>query len=163
MGPRFAQSFGWPIEPISSIFNVTCDAGLIDGRLTDEDFGQIDAFLAASSKRTFPIFFRLSDPEMPTYEGAEDKYVFRQKDLPGVHYFSIYDPRARCWILSGRLSVRESSASRILMMHPSRWIGISPCASGGSCYPERNPANFIRFATVSPEKAMESTGTACRI
>jgi hypothetical protein len=92
VGPRFAQSFGWPIEPISSILDVTCDAGLIDDRLTEEDFGQIDAFLAGSSKRTFPILFRLSDPEMPTYEGAGVKYILRQKDLPGVHYFSIYDP-----------------------------------------------------------------------
>jgi hypothetical protein len=92
IGPRFARSFGWPIEPISSIRDVTCDAGLIDGRLTEEDFGQIDAFLAASPQRAFPIFFRLSDPEMPICNHEEDRYVLRKKDLPGVHYVSIYDP-----------------------------------------------------------------------
>ncbi len=95
VGPRFAQSFGWPIKPISSIRDVTCDAGLIDGRLTEEDFGQIDAFLAASPKRAFPIFFRLSDPEMPTDDHEWNSYVLHKKDLPGVHYFSIYDPEGQ--------------------------------------------------------------------
>ena len=111
VGPRFAQSFGWPIEPISSILDATCDVGLIDGRLTEEDFGQIDAFLAEPSKRTFPIFFRLSDPDMPTYEGAEDKYVFHQKDLPGVHYFSIYDPEGP--LLDFVKSLRRSRVVRL--------------------------------------------------
>jgi hypothetical protein len=111
VGPRFAQSFGWPIEPISSIMDVTCDAGLIDGRLTDEDMGQIDAFLASSSKRTFPIFFRLADPEMPTYEGTGVKYVLRQKDLPGVHYFSIYDPEGP--LLDFVRSLRRSRVVRL--------------------------------------------------
>jgi hypothetical protein len=92
VGPRFARSFGWPIEPIRSLLDATCDAGVIDGRLTAEDFEQIDAFLAASPKRAFPIFFRLSDPEMPTYNHEQDRYVFRKQDLPGVHYVSIYDP-----------------------------------------------------------------------
>jgi hypothetical protein len=92
IGPRFARSFGWPIEPISSLRDVTCDAGIIDGRLTEKDFWQIDEFLAASPKKAFPIFFRLSDPEMPTHRHEMDRYVFRKKDLPGVHYVSIYDP-----------------------------------------------------------------------
>ena len=92
VGPRFARSFGWSIESIRSIRDATCDVGIIDGRLTTEDFGHIDAFLAASPKRTFPIFFRLSDPEMPTYDQADDRYVFLKKDLPGVHYVSLYDP-----------------------------------------------------------------------
>ncbi len=92
VGPRFGRSFGWSIEPISSIRDATCDVGIIDGRLTEEDFGHIDAFLAAPPRRNFPIFFRLSDPEMPTYDHQDDRYVFRKQDLPGVHYFSIYDP-----------------------------------------------------------------------
>jgi hypothetical protein len=92
VGPRFARSFGWPIEPISSILEVQCDAGIIDGRLTAEDMEKIDEFLAAPRKMSFPIFFRLSDPDMPTYSGEGDKYVFRKKDMPGVHYVSIYEP-----------------------------------------------------------------------
>ena len=79
VGPRFARSFGWPIEPISSIRDATCDAGLINGRLTEEDFGQIDAFLAAPPKMAFPIFFRLSDPEMPVRNHEEYGYVFRSE------------------------------------------------------------------------------------
>jgi hypothetical protein len=93
IGPRFAQSFGWPIEPISAIIDVTCDVGLIDGRLTEEDLAQIDAYLASLPKNAFPIFFRLSDPEMPIYNHEADRYVFGKKDLPGIHYFSIYDPQ----------------------------------------------------------------------
>ena len=92
VGPRFAQSFGWPIESIGSLGDARCDAGIIDGRLTREDFEQIDTFLTSSAKGAFPIFFRLSDPEMPTYDHEDDRYVFLKKDLPGVHYFSLYDP-----------------------------------------------------------------------
>jgi hypothetical protein len=92
IGPRFARSFGWPTMPISSIQESTCDAGLIDGRLTKEDLVQIDAFLTASPKRDFPIFFRLSDPEMPLHNQESSRFLFRKKDAPGVHYFSLYDP-----------------------------------------------------------------------
>ncbi|MGA2800844.1 MAG: hypothetical protein ABSE97_00500 [Verrucomicrobiota bacterium] len=111
IGPRFARSFGWPTEPISSIRDVTCDVGLIDGRLMEGDFGQIDAFLAASPKRAFPIFFRLSDPEMPTCDHEWNSYVFRKKDLPGVHYVSIYDPEGS--VLDFVRSLKRSRVVRL--------------------------------------------------
>ncbi|HEU6449515.1 MAG TPA: hypothetical protein VFV23_13865 [Verrucomicrobiae bacterium] len=90
VGPRFARPFGWQVEPIRSLPDVTCDAGIIDGRFTEEDFRQMDTFLAAP-KRAFPIFFRLSDPDMPARRHDNNQYVLYKKDLPGVHYYSPYD------------------------------------------------------------------------
>ena len=163
VGPRFAQSFGWPIEPISSILDVTCDVGLIDGRLTEEDFGQIDAFLAGSSKKTFPIFFRLSDPEMPTYEGEEDKYVFRKKDLPGVHYFSIYDPEGP--LLDFVRSLKHSRVVRLPYPYDaSKQIERDFALRRRRVFLSgRNPAALSSSLRLATEKAMESAGTACRI
>lgn len=92
VGPRFAAALGLPSEPIGAIGQANCDAGIIDGRLTAEDLQQLDAFLAGWSPGKFPIFFRISDPLMPTYQGEADRYIMRQKDVPGVHYVSLYDP-----------------------------------------------------------------------
>lgn len=92
VGPRFARPFGWRIEPIHSMENVTCDAGLIDGRLTGTDLKRLDAFLSRTREPRFPVFFRLSDPDMPTYTRPSDRYGLDMKDRPGVHYMSLYDP-----------------------------------------------------------------------
>lgn len=92
VGPRFAQSFGWQIEPIHAIEDTPCDVGLIDGRLTGNDLKRLDAFLARDPAPRFPVFFRLSDPDMPTYTRASDRYGLDMKDRPGVHYMSLYDP-----------------------------------------------------------------------
>ena len=92
IGPRLAQPFGWPTVPISSLSHTACDAGIIDGRLTDDDCRQLDAFLAAPQKMTFPIFFHISDPETPVCKRSTWTYSLGRNDLPGVHYLSVYDP-----------------------------------------------------------------------
>jgi len=111
VGPRFARSFGWQTEPIRTIMDIPCDVGMIDGRLTESDIRQLDAFLAQSPAKRFPIFFRLSDPDMPTYTRESDLYGLRMKDRPGVHYVSLYDPEGP--LLEFIKSLKRSSVVRL--------------------------------------------------
>jgi hypothetical protein len=91
VGPRYAQIFGWPTASLETIAKADCDIGIIDNRLMNTDLDLIDVFLAQRQRR-FPIFFKLSDPDMPTYREEVTRYIFRQANVPGVHYISIYDP-----------------------------------------------------------------------
>jgi len=111
VGPRFAQPFGWPVAPIRTIMDAPCDVGLIDGRLTGDDLLQLDEFLSLSPARRFPVFFRLSDPDMPTYTRESDLYGLRKKDYPGVHYMSLYDPAGP--LLEFTQSLKRSQVVRI--------------------------------------------------
>jgi hypothetical protein len=91
VGPRYAKTFGWPTLFLDQLSEAECDIGIIDNRLTPSDYGLIDAFLARSKKR-FPVFFKLSDPDMPTYADQTKQFALAKKDFDGVHYLSIYDP-----------------------------------------------------------------------
>ena len=90
VGPRYARMFGWPIGTFEQMAETDCDIGVIDNRTLPGDHPLIEAFLAQSTRR-FPIFFKLSDPDMPTYTHATARYAFEKKDAAGVHYLSIYD------------------------------------------------------------------------
>jgi hypothetical protein len=91
VGPRYAQSFGWPTAPIDALSRTPCDVAVIDNRLTDADRAHLDRELAVP-ERSFPVFFKLSDPDAPNYRDEATRYIFRQRDAPGIHYLSIYDP-----------------------------------------------------------------------
>jgi hypothetical protein len=91
VGPRCAQIFGWSTGLVETINDAHCDVSIIDNRLENSDLGYIEKFLARSHPR-FPIFFKLSDPDMPIYGQSTDRYVLQRADVPGVHYISIYDP-----------------------------------------------------------------------
>ena len=90
VGPHYARMFGWPVATFEQMADTDCDAGVIDNRTLPADHAFIDGFLARSTRR-FPLFFKLSDPDMPTYAHETARYVFDKKDAAGVHYISIYD------------------------------------------------------------------------
>lgn len=91
VGPRYARMFGWPTAPIDEIAATECDAAIIDNRTLEADREAIDRFLTQSNP-PFPVFFKLSDPEMPKQTNAAARYVIGKGDAPGVHYVSMYDP-----------------------------------------------------------------------
>jgi len=91
VGPLYAKSFGWPTANIDRLWEVECDIGIVDNRLMEADFETIDAFLADSARR-FPLFFKLSDPDMPAYADKTTRYTLAKKDVAGAHYISIYNP-----------------------------------------------------------------------
>lgn len=91
VGPLYAKAFGWPTVDLDKLSETECDIGIVDNRLAEFDFESIDAFLA-SPERRFPLFFKLSDPDMPTYADKTTRYILAKKDVAGVHYISIYNP-----------------------------------------------------------------------
>lgn len=91
VGPRYAKAFGWPTLYLDRLPEAECDIGIIDSRMTPADYGLIDAFLARP-KRRFPIFFKLSDSDMPLYADPTTQFILAKKDMDGAHYLSIYDP-----------------------------------------------------------------------
>ncbi|SRR5579883_190493 len=105
VGPRYAQSFGWPTAPIDALLRTPCDVAIIDNRLTAADRAHLDRELSASG-RNFPVLFKLSDPQAPDYRDEGTRFIFKQADMPGVHYVSIYDPEGplRAFIASLRRS-----------------------------------------------------------
>jgi hypothetical protein len=92
IGPRFACAFGWSVEPISRISSCRCDVAIIDNRLEAEDVSSLKAFLSQQAGSRFPIFFRVSDPDMPLSRNPCVKFIFECGDHPGVHFATTYDP-----------------------------------------------------------------------
>ena len=90
VGPRYARMFGWPVAPIDEIGAIECDAAIVDNRMLEADRLAVDRFLAQGAPR-FPLFFKLSDPDMPKQTNANARYALGKRDVSGVHYISIYD------------------------------------------------------------------------
>jgi hypothetical protein len=110
VGPRYARSFGWPTAPIDALSRTPCDVASIDNRLTPADRVHLDRELVAP-ERNFPVRFKLSDPEAPNYRDEGTRYIFAQRDAPGVHYLSIYDPQGP--LLDFVASLRRSQVLRL--------------------------------------------------
>lgn len=90
-GPGFGEAYGWPVEPIDAIATVDFDVAIVENRLTAEDIAPLEAFLAGGKPRA-PVFFKMSDPDMPRSRDAGVRYILGKADAPGVHYLSVYDP-----------------------------------------------------------------------
>jgi hypothetical protein len=91
VGPRFGAAFGWPVLPLAQISSCQCDVGVIDNRLENSDVAAIEQFLSRPAERRFPIFFRISDPDMPTSANPRVKFIFACGDRAGVHFATTYD------------------------------------------------------------------------
>ncbi len=92
VGPAFARPLGWRTEPLSAIREASHDVAVIDPRLEQGDVVELEKYLGASAQRRAPLFFRVSDPDMPVSNKKFVKFIFEQKDRGGVHYASTYDP-----------------------------------------------------------------------
>lgn len=91
VGPCFGAAFGWRVEPLSCLSSCDCDAGVIDQRLEAADVSSIEAFLSQPGGRRFPVFFRVSDPDMPRSSNPFVKFIFACGDRDGVHFATTYD------------------------------------------------------------------------
>ncbi|PWB77044.1 MAG: hypothetical protein C3F08_10465 [Candidatus Methylomirabilota bacterium] len=91
-GPEFGEAYGWEVRYLDEMARTTCDIGIVENRLREGDLDILEHFLSAPSGVRYPIFFKVSDPDMPASPHRSTRYVFEQKDRPGVHYLSVYDP-----------------------------------------------------------------------
>lgn len=108
VGPEFARPLGWPTEKLSRLADCNYDIAVIDNRLDAADVTFLRSFLERPSAQRRPIFFRVSDIEMPNSKSPNVKFIFDQRDLPGVHYALTYDPEGP--MLDFVQSLRRSSA-----------------------------------------------------
>jgi len=92
VGPPFGAAFGWRVEPISRLSSCQCDVGVVDNRLETGDVNSIEAFLSQPARLRFPIFFRISDPDMPLSANPRVQFIFACGDREGVHFATTYDP-----------------------------------------------------------------------
>ena len=92
VGPKFGAAYGWDVQPIDGMASSCCDVGVIDNRLEAPDVAALDSFLARPLQSCFPIFFRISDPDMPLSEKPGVKFIFACGDRNGVHFATTYDP-----------------------------------------------------------------------
>ncbi len=92
VGPKFGAAYGWEVQPIDGISSCACDVGVIDNRLEAPDVAALESFLARPPGRRFPIFFRISDPDMPLSAKPGVKFIFACGDRDGVHFATTYDP-----------------------------------------------------------------------
>ncbi len=91
-GPAFGEAYGWEIRAIDELPVAECDVGIVENRLGADDLPHLERHLARPSDRRFPIFFKISDPEMPLSSDPGVRYLFGKRDHPGVHYLSVYEP-----------------------------------------------------------------------
>lgn len=110
VGPHFGAAFGWRIEPLSGLGSCRCDIGVIDNRLEPGDVESIESFLAEPASRRFPVFFRISDPDMPLSKNPCVKFIFTCGDRTGVHYATTYD-------LEGPFKAFAESLTRSQIVH----------------------------------------------
>lgn len=92
VGPSFGEAFGWRVAPINELPACNCDVGILDNRLEPADIIVIDSFLNKPAGKRFPIFFRISDPDMPLSANPCVQFIFSCKDKTGVHFATTYDP-----------------------------------------------------------------------
>lgn len=91
-GPAYGRAFGWSVRAIDEIGSADCEVGIVENRLQAADLAHLDRFLARPCSQRFPLFFKLSDPEMPLSKNEGVRWIFAQRDRPGVHFLSVYDP-----------------------------------------------------------------------
>ena len=87
VGPAFAKPLGWRTVPISQLAQVPHDVAVIDQRLEADDVTALRTHLA---KPHAPLFFRVSDSDMPTEQEPNVRFIFACADLDGVHYAPTY-------------------------------------------------------------------------
>ncbi|QAY96109.1 hypothetical protein CWB41_10520 [Methylovirgula ligni] len=92
VGPKFGAAYGWEVQSIRGIASCLCDVGIIDNRLEPLDVIALESFLALPPRSRFPIFFRISDPDMPVSKKPGVKFIFACGDRDGVHFATTYDP-----------------------------------------------------------------------
>lgn len=92
VGPAFARPFSWESRPISRIGEGDCDCAIVDNRLEPGDIEQLTRHLALPPSSRPPLFFRISDPDMPATTNPCTRFIFDCADHPGVHYATTYDP-----------------------------------------------------------------------
>jgi len=92
-GPEFGRSYGWPIATVDEIGEQDADALVIENRLRESDVSRLDRFLAEPARRRPPLFLKVSDPEMPLSNDVGVRWILAQRDRPGVHFLSVYEPR----------------------------------------------------------------------
>jgi hypothetical protein len=92
VGAPVGRSLGWQVETIDNMAATSCEVGVVDNRLTPVDVANLEQFLSKPASARFPLFFRVSDPDMPRYHSEPVKFIFRCRDEPGIHYASVYEP-----------------------------------------------------------------------
>lgn len=92
VGPAFAKPLSWEARPISQLGRGDYDCAIVDNRLEPGDVEMLKAHLAAPASRRSPLFFRVSDPDMPETTNPCVRFIFDCADHPGVHYATTYDP-----------------------------------------------------------------------
>jgi hypothetical protein len=144
VGPAFARPLGWEVRPISGLDAGDFDIGVVDNRLEQADVARLRRYLEHPARGRPPIFFRISDPDMPDAANPNVRFIFDCADLPGVHYATTYDPEGPFLAFTTRLkisgiarlpfaydSAREIDAplrgrSRRLFLSGANWRGLYP-------------------------------------
>lgn len=91
VGPPFGMAYGWPVKSLSELSDCDCDIGIIDNRLERDDVAALELFFSRPAERRFPIFFRISDSDMPVSTNPHVQFIFACGDRPGVHFATTYD------------------------------------------------------------------------
>ena len=91
-GPSFGESYGWEVRGLDELADASCDAAIVENRLAPDDLPHLERHLSRPGGPPFPLFFKLSDPEMPLSTNEGVRYLLGQRDRPGVHYVSVYEP-----------------------------------------------------------------------
>jgi hypothetical protein len=86
-------------------------------------------YLERPVKSRSPIFFRISDPDMPDTVNPNLRFIFDCADRPGIHYATTYDPEGPFLAFTRRLKL--SGVARLPFAYDSaREIG-TPLSSRG--------------------------------
>lgn len=122
VGPAFARPLGWEVRPISGLDGGGFDVGVVDNRLEQADVARLGRYLQLPAKSRPPIFFRISDPDMPETDNPNVRFIFDCADLAGVHYATTYDPEGPFLAFTRRL--KSSGVARLPFAYDSaREIG----------------------------------------
>ncbi|RWH71795.1 hypothetical protein [Mesorhizobium sp.] len=117
VGPAFARPLGWEARPISGMDGGDFDTGVVDNRLEQADVARLRRYLEYPAKCRRPIFFRISDPDMPDTLNPSVRFIFDCADLPGVHYATTYDPEGPFLAFTRRL--KASGVARLPFAYDS--------------------------------------------
>ena len=117
VGPAFARPLGWEARPISGMDGGDFDTGVVDNRLEQADVARLRRYLEYPAKCRRPIFFRISDPDMPDTANPNVRFIFDCADLPGVHYATTYDPEGPFLAFTRRL--KASGVARLPFAYDS--------------------------------------------
>jgi hypothetical protein len=92
VGPEFGAAYGWKVRTIAEMAASHCDVGIVENRLDTADLEHLERFLSRWPNPPFPVFFKISDPEMPLSRHPGVRYILGKRDSPGIHYVSVYEP-----------------------------------------------------------------------